>query len=117
MGAFFPLDSHPMVYFIICETNGFPHQFPIVWKNVAKSIKWGKSGKLVPIPSLKYGYFSFIRFPSYGILYKHEKNMAFPINFQEHRKVQQKPPCELSGCFSTTLLFLLVLKSGDSLKE
>ena len=25
--------------------------------------------------------------------------MAFPINFQEHRKVQQKPPCELSGFF------------------
>ena len=29
----------------------------------------------------------------------------------------QNPPCELSGCFSTVLLFLLVPKSGDFLKE
>ena len=28
MSAFFPLDSHPMVNFIICEIHGFPHQFP-----------------------------------------------------------------------------------------
>ena len=30
--------------------------------------------------------------------------------------MQQNLPCELSGCFST-VLFLLVPKSGDSLKE
>ena len=35
MGAFFPLDSHPMVYIIICETHCFLHQFPIAWKNAA----------------------------------------------------------------------------------
>ena len=29
----------------------------------------------------------------------------------------QNPPCEVSGCFSTVLFFLLVPKSGDSLKE
>ena len=29
MGAFFPLDSHPMLYFITWEMYGFPHQFPI----------------------------------------------------------------------------------------
>ena len=29
----------------------------------------------------------------------------------------QNRPCELSGCFSTELLFLLVPKSIDSLKE
>ena len=31
--------------------------------------------------------------------------------------MQQNSPCELSGCFSTLLLFLLVPTSGDSLKE
>ena len=30
MGAFFPLDSHPLVYFIIWEMHGFPHQFLIL---------------------------------------------------------------------------------------
>ena len=28
LGAFFPLESHPMVYFIIREIYRFPHQFP-----------------------------------------------------------------------------------------
>ena len=31
--------------------------------------------------------------------------------------MRQKPICELSGCFPTVWLFLLVPKSGDSLKE
>ena len=31
--------------------------------------------------------------------------------------MQQNPPCELSSCFSTVWLYLLVPKSGDSLKE
>ena len=48
MGAFFPLDSHPMVYFMIYKIHGFPHQFLISLKNAAKSIKLGESGKLVP---------------------------------------------------------------------
>ena len=54
-GAIFPLDSHPMVYFIICEIHRFPHQFPIAWENAAKSIELRKPGKLVPIFSPKYG--------------------------------------------------------------
>ena len=29
MGTFLPLDSHSMVYFIICEIHGLPHQPPI----------------------------------------------------------------------------------------
>ena len=31
--------------------------------------------------------------------------------------MQKNLPCELPGCFSTVLLFLLIPKSGDSLKE
>ena len=29
MGAFLPLDSHPIVYFIICEIHEFPHHHKI----------------------------------------------------------------------------------------
>ena len=46
---FFPLDSHAMVYFIICEIHGFPNPFSIAWENTAKSIKVGEPGKLVPM--------------------------------------------------------------------
>ena len=38
MGAYFPLDSHPMAYFIIWEMHGFPHQFLIVRENAKKLI-------------------------------------------------------------------------------
>ena len=74
IGAFFPLDSHSMVYFIICEIHGFPHQFPVAWENAVKSIKLGVPRNLVPIFSLTYGYFSSIRFPFYGILCYHRGN-------------------------------------------
>ena len=45
MGAFFPLDSHPMVLFITWEMYGFSNQFPIAWENSAKTIKWAKPGE------------------------------------------------------------------------
>ena len=78
MGNFFPLDSHSMVYCIICELHGFPHQFPIAWENPAKSIGLGEPKKLAPIFSLTYGHFSSIRFPSYGILYHMGNAWFFP---------------------------------------
>ena len=34
-----------------------------------------------------------------------------------HGKMQQNPPCELSGCFSTVSFSQVIPKSGDSLKE
>ena len=49
MGAFFPLDSHIMVYFIIWEMHVFPHQFLIVRENATKPFVWVKPGKLVLI--------------------------------------------------------------------
>ena len=50
MGAFFPLDSHPIVYFIICEIMyGILHQFPMVQGNATKPIVQGEPGKLVLI--------------------------------------------------------------------
>ena len=45
---FFPLDSHPVVYFIILEIHGFSHQFLIAWEKAGKSIKWEKPGRMVP---------------------------------------------------------------------
>ena len=69
MGTFFPLNSHPMVYFITWEMHGFPHHFSITWENAAKPIVWGEPGKLVFILFPWYGCFFPIRFPSYGILH------------------------------------------------
>ena len=70
MGAFFPLDSHLMVYFSIWEMHGFPRKFPTVWENPTKPMVWGKSGKLMLILFLQYGCFFPIRFPSHGILHQ-----------------------------------------------
>ena len=86
VGVFFPLDSHPVVNFIICEIHGFPHQFPIAWENAAKSIKLGECGKLVTIFTPTYGYFSSIRFPFYGILYHMGNAWVFPSIFNSTRK-------------------------------
>ena len=116
MSGFFPLDLHLMVYFIICEIHGPPHQFSIAWEHAAKSIELRKPGKLVPSFSAIYINFSSIRFPSYGILYQMGKIWLFP-SISKAREMQQNPPCELPGCFSTTLLFLIVPKFGESLKE
>ena len=107
-GCFFPLDSHSMVYFIICEIHEFPLQFPIAWENAVKSIKLGEPRKLVPIFSITYGYFSSIRF-----LFM----VYFVTTGEMHGFSHQNPLCELSGYFSTVLLFLLDPKSIDSLKE
>ena len=66
-----------MVYFIICEIHGFPHQFPVAWENAVTSIELGEPRKLVPIFYLTYGYFSSIRFTFYGILCYHMGNTWF----------------------------------------
>ena len=47
MGAFFPLYSHPVVYFIICEMHGFSHQSPMAWEIAGKPIEWEKPMKFV----------------------------------------------------------------------
>ena len=77
-GCFFPLDSHSVVYFKICEIHGFPHQFPVAWENAVTSIELGEPRKLVPIFYLTHGYFSSIRFIWYTLL-PHGKYMVFPI--------------------------------------
>ena len=86
IGAFFPIDSNPIVYLLICEIHGFPHQFLIAHKNAAKSIELEDSEKLVAIFSPKYGYFSSIRFPSCGILYHMGNAWLFPSIFNSAGK-------------------------------
>ena len=48
IGAFFPLDSHSMVYFIICEIDGFSHEFPKAWENAVKPIELGEARNWYP---------------------------------------------------------------------
>ena len=69
IGAFFLSDCHPLVYFIIFEMYGLPHQFAIAWENDAKLIEQGEPGKWIPIFPLSLGSFFSIRFPCYGILH------------------------------------------------
>ena len=78
IGAFFLLDSHPVVHLIICAMHGILHRFPIAWETAAKSMELRKPGKLVPTFSPKYGYFSSIRFASYGKLYHMGNAWLFP---------------------------------------
>ena len=82
MGAFFPLDSHSMIYFIIWEMHGFPHQFLIVRENATKRIVLGEPGKLVLILFPYYGRIFSIRFPFYGIL--HHKGNACLFSLISH---------------------------------
>ena len=107
MGAFFPLDSHSMVYFIICEIHGFPHQFPVARESAAKSIELGESRKLVPIFSLTYGHFSSIRFQSYGILYHMRNAWFFPSIFNGTGKCSKIHPVSFLVVFPQYYCFYL----------
>ena len=116
MGAFFQLDSHSMVYFMICEIHGFPHQFSKAWENAAKSIELGEPRKLVPVFSLTYEHFSPIRFPSYGILYHMENAWFFSSISNSTEKCSKIHPVSFLVVLHS-IIFLLVPKSIDSLKE
>ena len=108
ISGFLPLSSHSMVYFIICKMRGFLHQFPTAWENTAKSIKLIEPGKLVPIFSPKYGYFSSMRFPSYGIIY-HMVNPWLSYQFLTTRKNAAK-----STLWTLKLFFRSIIVSACS---
>ena len=107
IGDFLPLDSHHVLYFIICEIHGLPHQFPIAWENAAKSIELGEPGKLVPIFSPKYGYFSSVRFPSYGILHHMGNALLFPSIYNTTEKCSKIHPVSSQVVFPEYYLFYL----------
>ena len=80
MGAFFPLDSHPIIYFIIWEIHGFPHQFLIVRKNETKPFFRVNLGNWYSHFSLVWVLFSHtISIQRYTSSYG--KCKGFPINF------------------------------------
>ena len=81
MGAFLQPDSHLVIYFITWKMLRFPHQFLIALENAAKSIELRELGKLVPILSPKYGYFS----PS------DSHPMVFPTPWKMHGISHQFP--------------------------
>ena len=76
-----------MLFSIRLPSYGIFHHLGNTWvspsishstgKCSATSIELGELGKLVPIPSRKYRYFSSIKFPSYGILYNSGKAWLF----------------------------------------
>ena len=79
MSAFFPLDSHPMMYFIIWEMHGFPHQFPIVQENATKIIVIWRTRDIgahtFPILWTRFSN----RFPFYGIPHHMGNACAFSL--------------------------------------
>ena len=87
LGAFFPLDSHPMVCFIIWKMHGFPHQFLIVRENATKPIVWGEPGKLVLILVLSHSMGDFSPYDSHPLVYFIKWEMGFPINFPYYREM------------------------------
>ena len=89
MGAFFPYNFHPTVYFIIWEMHGFPNQFHIVQENATKLIVWGEPGKSVLILFPYYGWFFSIRFPFYGILHLMGNACVFSLISHSLRKDSQ----------------------------
>ena len=91
MVAFFPSDSHPMVYFSTWEMYGFPHKFPTVWENATKPTVWRKSGKLIIIlkPIVWVLFYHLIPILWYTSAYG--KCIGFPINFPQCGKMQQNP--------------------------
>ena len=91
LGVFFPLDSHPMAYFIRWEMHGFPHQFP-------KLRKCNKTNRMAKVWEIEDHNFLIV-----WVLFSHlipilwhtssfGKSMDFPINFPHYGKMQQNPP-------------------------
>ena len=73
----------------------------------SKSIKLGEPGKLVPIFSWMYGYFSSIRFRSYGILYHMGSAWLFPSISTSTRKCSKIHPMSSQVFFPPYYCFYL----------
>ena len=114
LGAFFPLDSHSMVHFIICKIHGFPHQFPIPWESAVKYIELEEPGKLVPIfpPKVWVHFFHQIL----NLWYSTWETHGFSHQFLIAQKNAAKPTLWAPRLFFHSMI-LLVPKSGDFLKE
>ena len=121
---FFPL--HGYSFPIRFTSYGKLYNMWITWVSPSISHSIGKCSKIHPIrTACKIGTrcfpnawaFCSIRFPSYGILYHMGNTWLFSSISNSTGENASKQPFETSSCFSIVLLFVLVPKSGDSLKE
>ena len=91
LGAFFPLDSHPMVCFIIWKmhrvSSSISHSSGKCNKTHHMGWTWKIGTYTFPVP--QYGWFFPIRFPSFGIL--HQMGNGFPHQFPILQENVTKP--------------------------
>ena len=87
--VFFPLDSHPMVYFIVREMHVLSHRFPISWKRQQKPSNGESLGNWFPYFFHSMSSFA-IRFPFCGILHHMENAWVSPSIF--HSSIKSKKP-------------------------
>ena len=90
--CFFPLDTNPLVYFIILEMHGFPHQFLIAREYATKSIILREPEKLVLILFPQNVYFFPIISTFHGLLCY----MGSAWVCSQHREMQRNPSNWLS---------------------
>ena len=91
-GCFFPLVTNPLVYFIIWEMHGFPHQFLIAREYATKSIVLGEPEKLLLILFQQNVYF----FPIISTFHGRLCYMGSAWVSSQHREMQRNPSNWLS---------------------
>ena len=79
-----------MVYFIIWEMHGFPHQFPIVQENATKSIIWRRTWE-IGTQTCSIVWVLFFPLDSHFVVYfitweMHVSSHQFPITWEKTAK-------------------------------
>ena len=83
--AFFPSDSHPMVYFITWEIHGFSHQFLIAWKD-SKIYTTRETWDIDTHTFFEVRLLFFYHIPALWYSTSRQKCIGFPIIFQSTGK-------------------------------
>ena len=132
--CFLALDSHPLVYLIMCEIHGLSHQFPVACGKAAKLIEWEEPGKQVSrkiqesqsyrknlgnqYSCFPHSMSAFFPLDSHSMVYFIIWEMqGFPHQFPIAQENAAIPNLRVLRLFSTVLFFLLFPKPGDSLNE
>ena len=87
--AFFPLDSHPVVYFIIWEMDGFSHCFHISWKRQQNPSSGESLGNWFPCSFYSMGIFALDSVPvAYFVIWEmHVFSHRFPISWKKQQNL------------------------------
>ena len=99
MGPFFPLDSHSIVHFIICEIHGFPPQFSIAIHRIGRVQEIGTHF----FPNLWILFFRQIPILWY-ILLPQGKCMVFPIKIHSASSLVVFRQCYFFYLFQNLLI-------------